>query len=218
MIIHRRVASSSSLSLLSMALCLAAGLTPRQASAVQLFRYDFSTNTDPSSLVSGLTATPITSANLSTTIFSNVYQTSGYSSALDTSQYFEFTATANSGKVLNLSDLKFTPLTPSQENAVVASVRSSVDNYTTAIYSRSIPSDSFFFNETIDLTGAQYQGLSSITFRYYGTSPSTSTILYYDAVNLNGTVATVPEPATCAMALVGLACGGLSMFRRKHKR
>ncbi|MFM9025094.1 MAG: PEP-CTERM sorting domain-containing protein [Planctomycetaceae bacterium] len=28
----------------------------------------------------------------------------------------------------------------------------------------------------------------------------------------------VPEPATCAMALVGLACGGYSLFRRRHAR
>jgi hypothetical protein len=29
------------------------------------------------------------------------------------------------------------------------------------------------------------------------------------------TITAVPEPATCAMALAGLACGGYSMFRRR---
>jgi hypothetical protein len=28
----------------------------------------------------------------------------------------------------------------------------------------------------------------------------------------------VPEPSTCAMALAGLACGGYSLFRRRHAR
>lgn len=31
-----------------------------------------------------------------------------------------------------------------------------------------------------------------------------------------GTVAAVPEPSTCAMALVGLACGGYTLFRRRR--
>lgn len=33
-----------------------------------------------------------------------------------------------------------------------------------------------------------------------------------------GQVSAVPEPATCAMALAGLACGGYSLFRRRHAR
>jgi hypothetical protein len=32
-----------------------------------------------------------------------------------------------------------------------------------------------------------------------------------------GTIATVPEPSTYAMALAGLACGGWQMWRRRRK-
>jgi hypothetical protein len=31
------------------------------------------------------------------------------------------------------------------------------------------------------------------------------------------TIAAVPEPSTCAMALAGLACGGYTMFRRRKQ-
>lgn len=191
----------------------------RPAAAVQLFRYDFdSGTTNPSSVVSGLTATPISATNLSTSIFSNVYRTTGYGSTFDAGQYFEFTATADSGKAINLGDLRFTPETPSQATAVTAFVRSSVDGYAGNIYSRNIPSNSFFFNETIDLSGSAYQGLSSITFRFFGTSSSSSTVLYYDAVNLNGSVVNaVPEPATWAFLLGGLACGGVLLRRRVRR-
>ncbi len=191
----------------------------RPVAAEQLFRYDFdSGTTNPSSVVSGVTASPITAQNLSTTIFANVYQTSNYGSTFDSSKYFEFTATAASGKALDLTSLRFTPETPSQANALTAYVRSSVDSFVSTIYTRNIPSNSFFFNETIDLTGAAYQDLATITFRFYGTSPSTSSILYYDAVNLNGSVVNaVPEPSTYAMALAGLACGGFSTWRRRKR-
>jgi len=33
-----------------------------------------------------------------------------------------------------------------------------------------------------------------------------------------GQVSAVPEPSTCVMALAGLACGGYSLFRRRHAR
>lgn len=191
----------------------------RPAAAGQLFRYDFdSGTTNASSVVSGVTASPVAAQNLSTAVNLNVYQTSNYGSTFDAAQYFDLTATAASGKALNLTDLRFTPETPSQANALTAYVRSSVDSFVSNIYSRNIPSNSFFFNETIDLTGAAYQNLSGITFRFYGISPSTSSVLYYDGINLNGAVANaVPEPSTWGLALAGLACAGWSL-RRKSVR
>lgn len=202
-----------------LSLCVMLSFAQRPATAAQLFRYDFdSGTTNPSSVVSGVTASPITAANLATSLVFNVYQTSNYGSTFDTSQYFEFTATAASGKALDLTDLRFTPETPSQANALTAYVRSSVDAFTSNIYTRTIPSGSFFFAETIDLTGPAYQDLSTVTFRFYGTSPSTSSVLYYDSINLNGSVVNaVPEPSTSALALGGLACGGWAIRRRRRR-
>ena len=43
----------------------------------------------------------------------------------------------------------------------------------------------------------------------------------YDAGSYNppaGSIAAVPEPSTCMMALAGLACGGYSIFRRRRVR
>jgi hypothetical protein len=40
---------------------------------------------------------------------------------------------------------------------------------------------------------------------------------FYNAPNAITTPVPVPEPATCAMALAGLACGGYSMWRRRKR-
>ena len=39
----------------------------------------------------------------------------------------------------------------------------------------------------------------------------------FEDMNLGFRIAAVPEPSTCAMALVGLACGGYSIFRRRKQ-
>jgi hypothetical protein len=51
--------------------------------------------------------------------------------------------------------------------------------------------------------------------RQLGVTPGTYTWSWTtDSITLNA----VPEPSTSCMALAGLACGGYSLFRRRHAR
>ena len=57
-------------------------------------------------------------------------------------------------------------------------------------------------------------------FDSYATDPSTSVTFSPtpQSGSVIGTVAAVPEPSTCAMALAGLACGGYPLLRRRLAR
>ena len=60
----------------------------------------------------------------------------------------------------------------------------------------------------------------SWTFFSYATEIPTSVIFSPtpQSGSVIGTIAAVPEPSTCVMALAGLACGGYSLFRRRRAR
>ena len=64
-----------------------------------------------------------------------------------------------------------------------------------------------------DLSGAPFQGIDSITFRYYPLTPATGNTMDFTGMTLNGAV--VPEPSTAALgALVGLPL----LLRRRRAR
>lgn len=60
-----------------------------------------------------------------------------------------------------------------------------------------------------DLSGETFQGISSITFRYYPLTPATGNTMDFGTVTLNG-LAVIPEPA--GLSLLGLA--GIALLRR----
>ncbi len=65
---------------------------------------------------------------------------------------------------------------------------------------------------SVDLTGATYQGIDSITFRFYPLTPATGNTMGFDGWTLNGTV--VPEPST----LLLMALGMVGLLRRGGRR
>jgi hypothetical protein len=68
---------------------------------------------------------------------------------------------------------------------------------------------------TVDLTGAAYQNVDSITFRYYPLTPATGNSVDFTALTLNGTVAPIPEPGSLtALAAIALA----TMTGRRQRR
>jgi hypothetical protein len=62
----------------------------------------------------------------------------------------------------------------------------------------------------VDLSGLN---LGTFAFSSYGGSQAVSGLYGTLPLTLN----VVPEPATCIMALAGLACGGYTMFRRRKR-
>lgn len=62
-----------------------------------------------------------------------------------------------------------------------------------------------------DLTGAAFQGVNSVTFRYYPLTPANGNTMDFSGMTLNGD-AVVPEPAT--LGLASIACGVLRRRRR----
>ena len=65
--------------------------------------------------------------------------------------------------------------------------------------------------QSIDLSDAGFQGINSITFRYYALA--TEGTMEFNEMSLSGTVTTVPEPSSTA--LIGL--GGLALILRRRR-
>jgi len=64
---------------------------------------------------------------------------------------------------------------------------------------------------SVDLTDATYQGIDSITLRFYPLTPATGNTMGFDGWTLNGTV--VPEPSTLLLAAVGV----FGVLRRRSR-
>ena len=62
-----------------------------------------------------------------------------------------------------------------------------------------------------DLTGATYQGINSVTFRYYALTTSTGQSIDFNGMTLNGEV--IPEPS--AICLFGIGALALTVRRRR---
>lgn len=134
--------------------------------------------------------------------------------------YLTWTVTADPGYVLNLSSLNF---------ASARGGTSVVRGY--EIYAQ-VNGGAFNFGDTpvkdvddevvsatrltplatsVDLSGAEFQNLQSVTFRYYPTTAATTNTIDFSGMTLQGSV--VPEPSGVAFVL---ATAGLLSFRRKR--
>jgi len=71
--------------------------------------------------------------------------------------------------------------------------------------------------EFVTSTGKATGGTDAAWIRDGGGSTATFSRSLY-GISETLTVAPVPEPSTCAMALAGLACGGYAVFRRRRAR
>ena len=143
--------------------------------------------------------------------------TSGIFGAISAGEYFTFTVTADAGESLDLTNLTgdfrlrgngaqdfyfFSDVNGFNPSDVIAS-------YT------GVPNGGSAFD--IDLSGADYQGLSSITFRVVVDNRFTNTSVASDTgfqgIVLNGDVVTVPEPTSAAL----LGLGGLTLLARRKR-
>ncbi len=118
---------------------------------------------------------------------------------------FKFTLTADAGFLLNLSSFTFDVMRGGAGTPRGYVVRSSVDNFASTLGQADVGTvRPTFTNVTIDLTGAAYQSLGSITFKVYGYSPATGSSVDYDNLLVNGTVS---EPVFSGYLWKGTADG-----------
>jgi hypothetical protein len=140
-------------------------------------------------------------------------------SAVTNNSFYQFEVTPNAGSTMNLTSLTFDGSTATNAPSNGYVVRSSADGYAsdlqTAGFTTQYPT---FTNYSVSLTGSQFQNLTSaISFRVYtyrtlGSGASAA----YDNLKLTGTVATVPEPSTYALAAIATGTIGYLARRRRH--
>jgi hypothetical protein len=109
--------------------------------------------------------------------------------AVQKDKYFQISATANAGSVLNLSSLTFTCSRGGSSGPRGYVVLSSVDGYTNIVDAQPITAvRPDFENHTIDLSGASFQGLSTVSFRIFVYLPNAGLSIDTSNVTINGKV------------------------------
>jgi autotransporter-associated beta strand protein len=142
------------------------------------------TGLQPLDLTSPATAPP--SAPYLRTVFNAVTPTEA--AAFANNSDFKFTVTANAGFAIGLQSLVFDAMRGGGSTPRGFAVRSSADNFSTVLLTADVPTvRPTFTNYVVDLSGAAFQNLSTITFKIYCYSPATGSSMDYDNFVLNGT-------------------------------
>ncbi len=136
--------------------------------------------------------------------------------------YFTFTVTATSG-VMNLSSLEYNMAKGNTTGTRNYAIYASVNGGSFAL------TDTPLFNggttgtraapefKSLDLNDPLYQGVSSVTFRFYPLTSSAAFSVDFTGMTVNGTVVAVPEPGTIALAFASLPLLGLVVLRSRRK-
>lgn len=147
--------------------------------------------------------------------------------AISAGNYFQFTIAASTGFVLNLTSIELSgesSATGSNSAAIMSSIAGfSNGNELASVTGKAgltggLDSDPSGFGGPISLTAPAYQGISQVTFRFYGwgsTSGSGVTALRNlsgDDLVINGTTSPVPEPSLALLS----GFGALALLRRRR--
>lgn len=110
-------------------------------------------------------------------------------------QFFQFSAGADPGFMLNLSGLSFNVGRGGPSTPRGWAVRTSVDGFASTLASGDIPTQQPALTAaSIDLSGPAFQSLASpVTLRVYGYAPGTGVGSFFDDITLSGTVAFASE-------------------------
>lgn len=133
--------------------------------------------------------------------------------------YFTFTLSAAPGYALSLTDLSFNVARGGSSGTRDYDIRSSVDNYAGSLTGASPVVISalrpdFGTAVDLDLTAAQFQNLSTITYRFRFFTTGVSQNVDWDNITVNGTVTPLPEPTIATATLIA----GLALLRRRGRR
>lgn len=141
--------------------------------------------------------------------------------ALSNGNYFSVVVNLTPGSVMDLTDLTFEVGAGDSYNWGVRGyvIRTSTDGFTSDLYAGTFPSATQFApaEQTVDLTGADFQDLSSIDFRFYVYNPRGSQSTDFRNLSLDGTIpeTATPEPVSGILVLSGL--GAMALRRRLRK-
>lgn len=109
--------------------------------------------------------------------------------AIQKDKYFQIQVTANAGSQMNLSTLEFDAARGGDAPPRGWAVLSNVDGYTNIVDTQEVKTTrNTLTHFSIDLSGPQYQGLSTVTFRIYSYTPGGGRSVEYHNVTINGTV------------------------------
>ena len=110
--------------------------------------------------------------------------------AISTGSYFYVSMTPTTGKTFSLTDMTFNMARGGGATPRGYSVRSSVDDFATALSQGDIATQRPTFTPiTVDLSGASFQAVTgTITFNFYIYGPSTTTVMDWDALTINGSI------------------------------
>jgi hypothetical protein len=202
-------------------------ITTISSHAQILVNYNFGADLNPSTMAANASGSAITATW--TNNMANAWGRSGTAQNLfvrsdatpasfDSTKYFEFTITPNSGYQFDLTQLSFN-YGAQRENDVpfyntTIVLRSSVDTFGSDIVSNPDPifassnvnSNTTPNSATLDLTGASFQNLTTATtFRIYvfDNSNTNQNITRLDDIEITGSVSVIPEPSTIALLLAG---------------
>jgi hypothetical protein len=109
--------------------------------------------------------------------------------AMQKDKYFQIQVTANNGTALYPSTLEFDAARGGNATPRGYVVTSSVDGYTSVVDQQDVPTvRNAFTHFSIDLSGPQFQGLSTVTFRIYVYTPGGGRSVEFHNMTINGTV------------------------------
>jgi hypothetical protein len=133
--------------------------------------------------------------------------------AVASGNYATFTLT--SASPMNLTSLTLDGGYAQFSNPAGYALESSVDGYASILSTAAFTTqDPAYTTQTVDLSGASFQGLSTISFRLFGYVKN-SGVEQFDNITVNGALA-VPEPS--ALALAGIGMAGLVRLMASRRR
>ena len=152
------------------------------------------------------------------------------SGAITAEHFIQFTVTAANGFLMNLSNIEMkgqSSLTGADDVAVLSNIGGFVDTQvldsvsSIADVTGGFDTDASGFGGPIDLSGSEFQGISSATFRIYGFNTSSGSGITYlrnlsgNDLVINGRTRAIPEPSTFLLGLFGVFLLGCCHRRRR---
>ncbi|MEM6394071.1 MAG: PEP-CTERM sorting domain-containing protein [Planctomycetota bacterium] len=136
-----------------------------------------------------------------------------------TNGHFAFTIEAAPGFFLNLDEFTFDSATFTTNNRRGFEVYAKVDGGTFDSSDLLVDIDDESFlranprENVVDLSGAKYQGITSIEFRVYSLTDLSGRTVEFDDFLLTGDVLAIPEPSSLVLLALSSAC----MLSRRRK-